>query len=210
MRPICWLLTVVRPLLLVRAHETFSNPGHRPRPHRGGCGGSSSYSPTMSPSGSASSTSFTMQLSAMNETPPVTNAESSVTGTATISFHLTKDSSGNVTAATADFQLSATGFPAGSQLTMAHIHLGGAGTLGRFWSTPSRIGQCDDGWRISLVQPNGRERITGYRAGDDHQSRQLLLQRSHSAQSQRRRARQLDNGSGVLQHLTPTRIRKPF
>jgi len=97
-----------------------------------GCGGSSSYSPTMSPSGSASSgsTSFTMQLSAANETPPVTNAESSVTGTATISFHLTKDSSGNVTAATADFQLSATGFPAGSQLTMAHIHLGGAGTPG--------------------------------------------------------------------------------
>jgi hypothetical protein len=71
-----------------------------------------------------------MQLSAANETPPVTNAESSVTGTATISFHLTKDSSGNVTAATADFQLSATGFPAGSQLTMAHIHLGGAGTPG--------------------------------------------------------------------------------
>ena len=71
-----------------------------------------------------------MQLSAANETPPVTNAESSVTGTATISFHLTKDSSGNVTAATADFQLNAAGFPAGSQLTMAHIHLGGAGTPG--------------------------------------------------------------------------------
>jgi hypothetical protein len=96
------------------------------------CGGSGSSYSTTSPSGSTSSasTSFTMQLSAQNETPPVTNAESTVTGSATISFHLTKDGSGNVTAATADFQLNASGFPAGSQVTMAHIHLGGAGTPG--------------------------------------------------------------------------------
>jgi hypothetical protein len=95
------------------------------------CGGSG-YSTTTAPTGSTSSgsTSFTMQLSAANETPPITNAESAVTGTATISFHLTKDSSGNVTAATADFQLNAAGFPADSQLTMAHIHSGGAGTPG--------------------------------------------------------------------------------
>ena len=71
-----------------------------------------------------------MQLAAANETPPITNAESTVNGTATISFHLTKDSNGYVTAATADFQISAAGFPAGSQLTMAHIHSGGAGTAG--------------------------------------------------------------------------------
>jgi hypothetical protein len=96
-----------------------------------GCGGSG-YSTTTTPTGSTGSgtTSFTMQFSAGNETPPIMNAESAVTGTATISFHLTKDASGNVTAATTDFQVNAAGFPADSQVTMAHIHLGGAGTPG--------------------------------------------------------------------------------
>jgi hypothetical protein len=71
-----------------------------------------------------------MQLSAAAETPTITNAESTVGGTATITFHTTKDGSGAISTATVDFLVNVTGLPGGSQLTMAHIHQGGAGTAG--------------------------------------------------------------------------------
>jgi hypothetical protein len=62
--------------------------------------------------------------------PPVTNAESSGSGNITITFNLTRDASGNVTAGTADFQGTFTGFPAGTILTAAHIHPGATGVNG--------------------------------------------------------------------------------
>jgi hypothetical protein len=58
------------------------------------------------------------------------NGESTITGTATITIHATRDSAGNVTAATADFQVNASGFPAGAALIMAHVHPGAAGAVG--------------------------------------------------------------------------------
>lgn len=69
---------------------------------------------------------FTATLSPANEVPPVTNAESTVTGDATITFDTTKDGSGNITAATATFVVTLRGFPAGSSVNIAHIHEGAA------------------------------------------------------------------------------------
>src|SRR4029453_19182974 len=73
---------------------------------------------------------FTAPLSAANEVPAVTGAEASVTGTATITFHLTRDASNNITAPTADFNATLTALPAGVVGTAAHIHPGAAGTTG--------------------------------------------------------------------------------
>src|SRR4051812_15128139 len=86
-----------------------------------GCGDDSSSPNTPSPS---TNPIFTSALSPSNEVPPVTNAESSVTGTATITLNTTRDSAGNVTSATANFAVTLGGFPAGSNITAAHIHEG--------------------------------------------------------------------------------------
>jgi len=73
---------------------------------------------------------FTAQLSPANEVPPVANAESSGSGSATVRFNLTRNTAGSVTAATVDFQVSLTGFPNNTTLTMAHIHNNVAGQNG--------------------------------------------------------------------------------
>lgn len=83
-----------------------------------GCGSSSTTAP------SATKPTFTAALSPANEVPPVTNAESTVTGTVTIVLDTTKDAAGNVTAAAATFAVSLSGFPAGSTISAAHIHEG--------------------------------------------------------------------------------------
>jgi len=63
-------------------------------------------------------------LSPANEVPPITNAESTVSGTATITLVVTRDAANNVTAATATFVVNLQGFPAGSTVNIAHIHEG--------------------------------------------------------------------------------------
>jgi hypothetical protein len=73
---------------------------------------------------------FTATLLPANEVPPVTGAQAGGSGTVTITMNLTRDGGGNITAATADFDVSVTGFPAGMALTAAHIHPGAAGTTG--------------------------------------------------------------------------------
>jgi hypothetical protein len=73
---------------------------------------------------------FTATLLPINEVPPVTNAEASGSGVMTITLNLTKDAAGNITAATADFNGTTTGFPNGTTLTAAHIHPGVAGVNG--------------------------------------------------------------------------------
>lgn len=81
------------------------------------------------PSGSTGSTDpkFTAQLLPANEVPPVANAEASGSGTVAITLHVTRDAAQTISAATADFQVSLTGFPANTTLTAAHIHNGRAG-----------------------------------------------------------------------------------
>jgi len=84
-----------------------------------------SKSPSTTPSTTAANTVvFTAALSPTNEVPPVTNAEASGTGVATITLNLTRDSAGTITAATVTFQVNLIGFPANTNLTAAHIHAG--------------------------------------------------------------------------------------
>jgi len=82
-----------------------------------GC--SSSTTPT---STTPTNPTFTATLSPANEVPPITNAESVATGTASITFVTSKDSAGNITSASATFVVNLTNLPAGSTVNIAHIH----------------------------------------------------------------------------------------
>jgi CHRD domain len=82
-----------------------------------GCGSSNN-----TPTTPSNTTVFTVQLSAQNETPPITDAESTARGTAVITI--------NSQTNTIDFNVSLNGFPATSALTAAHIHPGAAGLTG--------------------------------------------------------------------------------
>ena len=73
---------------------------------------------------------FTADLRPGNEVPAITNAESSGSGTMTITFIVTRDSANNITSANANFVGNFAGFPAGTALTAAHIHPGAAGVNG--------------------------------------------------------------------------------
>jgi hypothetical protein len=79
---------------------------------------------------STSNPRFIADLSAANETPPVTNAESTARGTATITFNLGRDSAGTITSSSATFQVFLSGLPSGSAINVAHIHPGRAGVAG--------------------------------------------------------------------------------
>src|ERR1700681_1510757 len=67
---------------------------------------------------------FTAALSPANEVPPVTNAESVVTGSATITMDVTRDGSGNIITSVYTFGVTLGNFPAGSAVNIAHIHEG--------------------------------------------------------------------------------------
>ena len=70
---------------------------------------------------------FAMPLLSSNEVPPITNVESTCSGTVTIRLNITRDSAQAITAATADFTANITGCPADTNVTAAHIHEGPAG-----------------------------------------------------------------------------------
>jgi hypothetical protein len=71
---------------------------------------------------------FTAQLRASNEVPPISNAESNAQGTATITFNVPRDASGNPTGdGTWNVQAVLSGFTADSIIRLAHIHNGAAG-----------------------------------------------------------------------------------
>lgn len=95
-----------------------------------GCG---SKSPA-APSGPSNTVTFTAALSAANENPPITNADTSARGTARVTLNLTRDGAGAITGATADFSFDLTGFPAGTTIILAHVHEGAPGITG-----PARI-----------------------------------------------------------------------
>jgi hypothetical protein len=73
---------------------------------------------------------FTADLKTSNENPPISNAETGGSGTANITFDVTRDASNNITAATATFVVTLTGFPANTPINIAHIHQAPAGTNG--------------------------------------------------------------------------------
>lgn len=74
-----------------------------------GCGGGNG-----NPNNPSDITVFTVPLSAQNENPPVSNAESTARGTAVITI--------NKATNTIDFNVSLNSFPAGSVVRIAHIH----------------------------------------------------------------------------------------
>ena len=65
---------------------------------------------------------FTVQLSPTNENPPITNAENSGKGTAVITIHSDTN--------TVDFAINMSGFPANTNVVLAHIHPGAVGVNG--------------------------------------------------------------------------------
>jgi hypothetical protein len=74
---------------------------------------------------------FTAELRASNEVPPITNAESNGQGTATITFSVPRDGSGNVTGdGTWNVQAVISGLTNDSFIRLAHIHTGAAGVGG--------------------------------------------------------------------------------
>jgi hypothetical protein len=90
-----------------------------------GCSGDPSTSPSP-----ASVSTFRSVLLPANEVPAITGAEANGSGTANLTFNVTRDSAGTITAATLDVTVSVTGFPAGTALTGAHVHPGVAGVNG--------------------------------------------------------------------------------
>ena len=94
-----------------------------------GCGG---YKSPTAPSASANpnQVKFTATLLPSNVVPAITNADASGRGTATITFNLTRDAAGAITAVTVDFTMDLNNFPAGTSVTTAIIHPGAAGANG--------------------------------------------------------------------------------
>jgi hypothetical protein len=92
-----------------------------------GCGDSDPTAPTQ---GTTTTSTFTVPLSPSKEVPAITNADASGSGSAVIALTVTKDNGGNIMSATANFQISVSGFPAGTRVTDAHIHNAPAGSSG--------------------------------------------------------------------------------
>lgn len=93
------------------------------------CGGSNNNNPT-GPS-TTGPIVFSAQLSAANEVPPITNADSNARGTATLTMNVPRDSAGVPNGAgTVNFAVQLSGFPAGTPIILGHIHTGAAGVNG--------------------------------------------------------------------------------
>ena len=73
---------------------------------------------------------FTANMTAAQETTAVGGGEQNATGTATITFNLTRDAGGTITGGTANFSATVSNLPQGSTLIRAHIHPGAAGVAG--------------------------------------------------------------------------------
>ena len=88
------------------------------------CGGTATVStptPTASPTPVPTvANTFKAELKAANENPPITDAEATCSGTATVTF----------TSTSAKFDISITGCPATTAINIGHIHEGAAGVNG--------------------------------------------------------------------------------
>ena len=94
-----------------------------------GCG-SSSTSTTPTTTAPSNTPVFTATVLPANEVPAIVGSEAGGSGTVTITFHLTRDATNTITAATVDFVASMSGFPAGTVVILAHIHSGAVGVPG--------------------------------------------------------------------------------
>src|SRR5688572_21705449 len=74
---------------------------------------------------------FSAQLSAANEVPPITNAESGGRGSATVTMNVPRDSSGTPTGGgTTNWSVQLTSLPPNTAVILGHIHVGAAGVNG--------------------------------------------------------------------------------
>ncbi len=73
---------------------------------------------------------FSALMATSNENPPITGAEASGSGNSTMTFDITRDTSGNITAAKVTFVVNLSGFPPGTPIRLSHIHNGGASVNG--------------------------------------------------------------------------------
>jgi hypothetical protein len=106
-----------------------------------GCGDSDPTAPTQ---GTTTTSTFTVPLSPSKEVPAITNADASGSGSVVIALTVTKDNGGNIMSATANFQISVSGFPAGTRVTDAHIHNAPAGSNGGIQVS---VGLASGSWR---------------------------------------------------------------
>lgn len=122
-----------------------------------GCG-SSSTTPTPPSSNGTSQVKFTATLLPANEVPAIASSdpEGTGTGTANITLNVTRDTAGNIIAATADFQVTLSGFPATPGVTAAHIHPGTVGNNG-----PAQISLALASGEIVLTNGSGSINKTG-------------------------------------------------
>lgn len=73
---------------------------------------------------------FGAQLLPSGVVPPVSGIEAGGSGSVTITFKVKRSTTGEITSALADFQVTLAGFPVATALTTAHIHRGGPSNNG--------------------------------------------------------------------------------
>jgi len=73
---------------------------------------------------------FSALMQTSNENPPITGTEAGGTGNSTMTFDVTRDASGNITAAKVTFVVNLSGFPPGTPIRLSHIHTGGPSVNG--------------------------------------------------------------------------------
>ena len=93
-----------------------------------GCGGD--YKSPTAPTPNPNQVKFTATLLPSNVVPAITNADASGRGSVTITFNLTRDTAGTITAVSVDFTMDLSNFPAGTLVTTALIHPGAAAVNG--------------------------------------------------------------------------------
>ncbi len=101
---------------------------------------------------------FTAQMSADNEIPHPTAAESTASGAVQITMNVSRDASNTITGGTATFVIQMSGLATNTTFVGAHIHPGIAGTTGPVivnttlssGSTPQVIGNSET-WTFSNV-----------------------------------------------------------
>ena len=73
---------------------------------------------------------FTATMTAAQEVPAVTNAESTATGPATVTITPTRDASNAITGGTVLMQFTVNNLLSTSNIILAHVHTGAAGATG--------------------------------------------------------------------------------
>ena len=164
-----------------------------------GCGGESS--PTAPSEGTTTTSTFTVPLSSGNEVPAIVNADATGSGTAVIALTVAKDNAGNITSATANFQITVTGFPAGtSSHGCSHPQWGGGQQCKclRQYDARLRRNRARQWRRLDCQEWD--QRTVGPGRCDPQQPSGTLLQRSHGAESSRRNSRPAWRPSGHPGH----------